>query len=269
MKLSKIVVASLALVGATPVMAEDVESIINNIELRLEGDTSRIDMTMVLEDKRGNKRRRTLRSFSKLMEGKESMSIYFLSPGDVKGSAFLSLNYEDESASDDAWLYLPALNKVRRVSQTNQSDSFMGSDFSYSDITGVEIRDWTYEIVNESAMVDGRNCWVLESVPKPENRKRLLLETGYTKRRIWVDKEKYFVLRGQYHLEKGNKVKLMQVDGVKQIDGIWTASQISMATTKNKKILSRSSILFKEVEYNLAVPDSIFSTSALSDEPVL
>jgi len=161
------------------------------------------------------------------------------------------------------------LNRTRRVSQSNESDSFMGSDFSYSDITGVDINDWDYEIVKETDEVDGHDCWVIDSTPKAENRKRLLAETGYEKRRIWVRKDNYYVVRGQYFLAKGKKMKLMQARDLHQIDGIWTAKSISMVTVKKKNILHKSLIEFSDVIYNSEVPDTLFSTSALTAEPSL
>src|SRR5581483_492376 len=51
-----------------------------------------------------------------------------LEPFDVKGVGFLSYRYLDPAHHDDAWLYLPALRRVRRLSTAQRSDALFGQD---------------------------------------------------------------------------------------------------------------------------------------------
>ena len=85
----------------------------------------------------------------------------FKSPGDVKGTSYMSYNWESTSKEDDSWLYLPALQKVNRIASADRSGSFMGSDFTYSDIDGFELEDFNYKLVKDSDVVDGKDCWVM------------------------------------------------------------------------------------------------------------
>lgn len=249
----------LALTSAvSPVLAQDVNAIVNSIDARPTGKTSTANMTLTLFDKRGNKRVRELKALSKDQGNHDAMSLTFEAPLEVAGSAFLSLNYTGGKASD-AWLFLPSLNKTRRVAQSNQSDSFMGSDFSYSDIIGTDTNDWTYTLEGSEA-VDGKDCFVLTAKPKSNS---VVSETGYTSRRIWVRKDSYYVVRGQFTTKSG-QVKLMSAKGLRTVSGIWTPKSITMATTKGGKIQTHSTISFGNVKYNVALSDAKFKPDALS-----
>lgn len=240
-----------------------VEEIVKKIDQRSTGDTSQADLKMVLEDKRGNSRVREMRSLSKKVADKESMIMFFKSPTDVRGTAYLSVDYKDSNVEDDTWLYLSAMHRNKRVANSNKSDAFMGSDFSYSDVTGTSVWDWNYQIVKDSELVDNADCWVLESTPKDEKRQKILDETGYNKRRVWVRKDNFYIVRAELSVAKDNKVKFMKVDGLHQVNNIWTASKIQMVTTKNNEMEHRSSISFSDVKYNLALDDKTFTTARM------
>ncbi len=253
---------ALALGGlAAPAHAQDAAAIVAAIENRSEGKTAVTAMTMTLEDKQGNRRKRELQSYRKDYGDRMAMTLYFKVPDEVAGSAFLSVNYSGGKESD-AWLFLPSVNKTRRVAQSSQADSFMGSDFSYSDIIGSDVNDWDYAIESQSDPVDGADCWVVISSPKAGAKSRVLAETGYTARRIWVRKDSYFIVRGEFTLKSG-AVKLMSAQSLRKISGIWTAGSIKMVTTKGGKVITRSTITFSDVAYNNSLSDGLFTPDAL------
>ena len=68
--------------------------------------------------------------------------MFFLSPADVKDTGFLTYDYDEEGRDDDQWLYLPALKKTKRIASGDKSGSFMGSDFTYADMTDRLIPYW-------------------------------------------------------------------------------------------------------------------------------
>lgn len=259
MKLNKLVVASIIALSANAAFSMNVDEIVHNVDVRDTGKTSTANMSMSIQDRGGNVRNRTLVSYKKDYGSQDSMLIQFLAPSDVKGSSFLSVD-KKKSSDDDAWIFLPSLNNVKRVSQTNRSDSFMGSDFSYSDITGTEVYDWNYKLVSESDPVDGKDCWVLESTPKTSSAQS---ETGYAKRQIWVRKDNFYVVRGLFFPAKGGEVKKMSAQNLRQINGVWTPASITMATTKGDRVVSKSVIQFSNVVYNKALADDLFSQNSL------
>src|SRR5262245_30239495 len=103
---------------------------------------SRGDVTMTLINESGTKRVRQTTSLTKLLPNgvDQRRMVRFLSPADVKGTATLMIEHSD--GDDDIWIYLPALHKVRRLVANNKKDSFVGTDFSYSDIIGHRVDDW-------------------------------------------------------------------------------------------------------------------------------
>ena len=98
------------------------------------------------------------------------MMIFFLSPADVKNTAFLSYDYDSADRDDDQWLYLPALKKHKRIAGGDKSGSFMGSDFSYSDISKPALDRYTYTRMGESE-VDGVPVWQVEAIPNKKEKK--------------------------------------------------------------------------------------------------
>ena len=138
--------------------------IMTKVDARYTGDSAISDWRMILIDKKDRKRVREIEIFSKEYKDVDK-SISFLKSGDVKGTSYMSYNW-NQLQEDDSWLYLPALQKVNRIASTDRSGSFMGSDFTYSDIDGFELEDFNYKLVKENDVVDGKDCWVIESTPK-------------------------------------------------------------------------------------------------------
>ncbi|MCF7808572.1 MAG: outer membrane lipoprotein-sorting protein [Candidatus Marinimicrobia bacterium] len=118
-------------------------------------------MTMTLTNKQGKTRESTISSIA--ADDNRKQIIWFLSPPDDKGVAFLKIEHADKD--DEMRLWLPAFKKVRRISSKKKADSFMGSDLSYEDMTSRELEEYTYELKGEK-IVDGVDCYILESTPK-------------------------------------------------------------------------------------------------------
>jgi hypothetical protein len=128
---------------------------------------SKGDVTMTLISEGGAKRVRSTSSISKRLPNgvDQERLIRFLEPADVKGTATLMIEHSD--GDDDIWIYLPALHKVRRLVASNKKDSFVGTDFSYGDIIGHRVDDWTYTYIG-SEDVDGAKC----TSSRPPRRRR-------------------------------------------------------------------------------------------------
>jgi len=237
--------------------------IMQKVEDRDDGETSASEMTMVLIDKRNNQRVRKIRGFRKNFGKDEKTISFFLSPADVKNTSFLSYDWDDENKEDDNWLYLPALRKVKRISSGNKKDSFMGSDFSYADMNGMEISEWEYSFLKPSDMVDGFDCWVIEGVPKREKQEKVINETGYLKTVNWVRKDIFLVVRSMLYVNKGRKIKYFVASDIENIQGIWTAKKMTMKTTRQKETEHMTMLIFENIVYNSGVEDSLFTTQRM------
>lgn len=255
------------LAAATPSSAINGREIMELERARDDGDNSVQDMQMILIDKNGNQRKREIRSYGKEM-GEDDWSImFFLSPADVRETGFLTYDYDAEEQDDDQWLYLPALKKVKRIASSDKSGSFMGSDFSYADMTERKLNKYEYKLLQEAEVPVVANgvemkakVWVVESVPVD---KEEIKETGYTKSVVFIDQETHVVLRSKAWVKKGNRNKYLEVKKLDQIDGVWVATEMHMTTKKGKTTLHKTILLSENVRFGEDKGEDHFTTRQL------
>jgi len=241
--------------AATPTGRE----IMDLVDARDDGDLATQDMKMVLIDKNGSQRKRTIRSLRKDV-GEDSYSImFFLDPADVKDTGFLTYDYDEDERDDDQWLYLPALKKTKRIASGDKSGSFMGSDFSYADMTDRPLDYYDYTLIKETE-IDGVPVWIVEAVPNSE---REIDETGYTKQVFFVRQDNYVVIRAKSWLKKGGRNKYLDVRKLEEIDGIWTPTEMTMTTKKGKKTLHKTVLITDNVRYGQDIDDDDFTVRKL------
>lgn len=238
-----------------PLPAVTADEIAKQVDERDQGDKSISTMEMILIDKHGNRRVRKMKNFS-MDKGDDTQSvIFFLSPADVRNTAFLTYDYRDSNKDDDQWLYLPALKKTKRIATSDKSSSFMGSDFTYSDMTSRDINNYTYRIAKESD-VRGHKVWIMESVPKTQ---KTIDETGYKKSYMFIRKDNFVIVRALHILKDKGKKKYLDVKKLEKIDGIWVATEIEMKTTHNKVTQHRTILKLHDVKFNQDLDDSFFT----------
>ena len=210
-------------------------------------------MKMELVNKRGSKRVRTMLSYSKDY-GKDKKSImFFQQPADVKGTGFLTWDYNDESKSDDRWLYLPAMKKNRRISGTSaKKEYFMGSDFTYDDMGNRDIDADDHTLLREE-MLDGKPCWVIESTAKTN-------DGMYSKTIGWIAKDNYMALKAEYFDMQGGILKVLEVNEIKKIDGFWAATEMIMT---NHQHSHKTIIRLESMAFNMAIDDKVFTVNSL------
>lgn len=160
----------------------------------------RSDMVMILRNRQGQESVRELKVSSLEVEddGDKSLTV-FESPRDVRGTALLTYSHKVES--DDQWLFLPALKRVKRIASRNKSGPFMGSEFAFEDLSSQEVEKYTYAYLRDEAF-DGEDCFVVERYPVDKN-------SGYTKQVAWVDKSEYRVRKVDYYDRKGTLLKTL------------------------------------------------------------
>jgi hypothetical protein len=229
------------------------------VDKRDDGDMSIQDMQMILIDKGGGQRRRKIHSL-RMDEGEDTRSImFFVEPADVKDTGFLTYDFDDTDRDDDQWLYLPALKKTKRIASGDKSGSFMGSDFSYADMTDRNLDNYDYKLLKEMEL-DGVGVWVVEAVP---NTKKEIDETGYTRQIVFVRKDNHVAVRSKSWLKKGGRNKYFDVKKLELIDGIWTPTEMHMTTKKGKKTLHKTILSSENVKYNQHMDEDTFSVRQL------
>jgi len=247
-----------SMAGAQPEEKPSGRQIMQWVDDRDDGDNGISDIKMILIDKRGNERLRNLRSYGK-DKGEDTLSLmFFLSPADVKDTGFLTYDYDDPDRDDDQWLYLPALKKTKRIASSDKSGSFMGSDFSYADMSSRPLARYEYTLMKELE-IDGVPVWQIEAIPNEKE----MDETGYTKSILFVRKDNFVVVRAVNWVKKGKRLKYMQVKRLEQIDGIWVPTELTMVTKKGKKMLHRTRIEMHDVKFNQDLSEEMFSIRRL------
>ncbi len=235
------------------------QEIAQQVHDRDDGDNSISQMKMTMIDKSGKKRIRDLKTFTK-DKGEDKLKLmFFLTPADVKDTSFLTYDYEDSNKDDDQWLYLPELQKVKRIASSDKSSSFMGSDFTYSDMTSKNVQDYTYKIMKEKK-VAGHMTWQMLVTPKSE---KTIDETGYTKSIVFVRQDNFVIVQSLNYIKAGKKLKYMTVKGLEKIDGIWSTTEMQMITKKGKKTLHKTVFKFSNIQYNQDLEESLFTTRTL------
>ena len=136
--------------------------IMKKVDERPDGETRYAQMELTLVKKNGSKRERKMESWA-MDIGKDTKKImYFTYPGDVKGTGFLTWDYDQIGKEDDKWLYLPAMKKTRRISgSSSKTDYFMGTDFTYDDMGDRNIDEDRHKLLRTETR-DGKKCWVVE-----------------------------------------------------------------------------------------------------------
>lgn len=242
-------------------LADDAKAraIMVKVDARDDGDNSISQMEMILIDKRNNRRVRKIKIFTKYFGVDRYRLMFFLQPADVKDTGFLTYDYDDPEKDDDQWLYLPALQKTKRIAASDKSASFMGSDFNYSDMTKKDPEDYDYKLSKDSE-VRGEPVWVIEAVPRT---KEIIDETGYKKSWLLVRKDNYMVVRAVHMTRDGGKHKYLDVVRLKKIDGIWTGLETIMTTKKGKKTTHKTVLKLSNVRYNQKLDDNVFTVRRL------
>lgn len=248
------------------VAGEDPGKILEKATTARELDVSFSKMSLTIDNGKGQKRNRKIEVRTKMFaEGGKTVEkkLYiFTDPPDVKGTGVLAFDYADKE--DDMWVYLPALRKTRRIVSSSKSKAFMGSEFSYADMSSPKIGDYNLKIT-KSEKIDGDDCWVIEATPKS---KKIGDEEGYSKKVIWISKKSYMIRKSVFYDVKGDLLKELTTKGVVLVDKKNKRFRLKEMVMENKQNGRKSS-------FNLTAPvsmeakdvnDSHFTTSYLEKQ---
>ncbi len=232
--------------------AQDSTEIMHKVYNRPDGDDFQGTMRMTLINHRGSRRVREMAVYSKDYLDDTRALTFFQAPADVRGTGFLQYEYDNSGKEDDRWLYLPALKKSKRISGSSDSDSFMGSDFTYDDWGGRELEDDTHTLLREE-LLDGHAVWVIESKPVND-------DDPYSRFITWVRKDTYVEIKAEYYDRSGELLKVLNVADVRQVDGYWTIFKMTM---KNVQDDHQTVIEQLDISYDQGLDDNLFRVSSL------
>jgi hypothetical protein len=215
--------------------------------------------TMTIIDSRGRERIRKIATVSKLYDNGETEKrlIRFLSPADVKGTGLLTYDYENKD--DDMWLFMPALRKTRRIVSTEKAKNFMGSEFTYADMTPPILDNFMYEILAEED-VSGNSCWKIQMIPVDDD---VADENGFSKRITFIAKQDYVIRKAIYYDLDGELHKELAVENVKEIDTKNHKYRPMRMVMVNEQNGRKSVLNVDEIQFSPDVKDEFFTTRYL------
>lgn len=225
-----------------------------------QGDDGKAHVTMTITDEQDRKRHRKftiLRRDEKkeddtaTQSGEQYYYVYFHRPADVNKTAFLV--WKHVGGDDDRWLYLPALDLVKRIAASDERTSFVGSHFFYEDVSGRGTEEDTHELVETTD-----NYYVLKNTPKKPD----LVEFAYYK--MWIHKNSFIPIKTEYYDPNGEMYREYNVLQVDTIEGFQT---VTRATMKDKEMGGETVMEYDRVAYDVGLPKDIFSERYLRNPP--
>ncbi|MDR3160259.1 MAG: outer membrane lipoprotein-sorting protein [Spirochaetaceae bacterium] len=234
------------------VYAQDAQSIVRSSRDRITADTVSSRSRMVITAKDGSTSERVLDQYSKEGPRGDRTIIVFQRPVSVANTRFLTM--ENPGGSDDRWIFLPSLGKIRRIAASEGSGSFMGTDFSYDDISSAS-RDAdldTHTLLREETL-SGHPCYVIESVPKDRSYQ-------YSKMVQWVDKGSSISYKLELYDRRGTLVKQVDILETKEVQGRETPTVTRMSTLSAG---TSTTIYMDIIKYDDPIPEGVFTVNYL------
>jgi len=186
--------------------------------------------------------------------GNQKYFIYFFQPADVKDMTFMVYKYP--AKDDDRWLFVPAINMVRRIAAQDKRSSFVGSDFTYEDVSGRDIEDDAHTLSKEEKL-GVYDCYVIKSAPKAA-------DVDYSYKLSWIDKMTFLPVKEEYYDRRNELYKIFSADEIKDIKGFPT---ITKRTMKNLQSAHTTVVAYIKTDYSIGLEDSLFSERYLRQPP--
>lgn len=261
---AQVAVLVLALLAVVPFVFAQAsisgEEIVQQCNYKNPGDDQRSKLSITLKDRAGNERKSVYLRLWKDYKGADSiadkMVLFTEYPADAVGTGFMRWAFTDEAEKNaDQWIYLPELRKTRRVSIRDPGDSFLGSDLTYADISGRALEQDEHRFVKLEEK-DGRQLYVVESLPKESNPLYSKRVSWFTKTANWDECVKVGVV---YYDKKGQTLKQQSLSWQK-VNGAWMWKRVEV-----RNVQTGTSSLFEvdNAEVNVGLDDEIFTERTL------
>lgn len=252
--LSILVVLLLFPLSATAVEVDEIVAQANHMAY-YQGQDGKARVQMSILDAQGRERSRefTILRFNPAGEndGPQKFYVYFHRPADVNKTAFLV--WKNIDSEDDRWLYLPALDLVKRIAASDERTSFVGSHFFYEDVSGRIPAEDSHELIEESA-----NYYVLQSTPKDSG----AVEFAYYKN--WIHKTSFLPVKTEFYDAAGKAYRSYEALKVENIGGYQTVTQARMT---DSRIGGHTDMVYSDVQYDLGLSEDLFTERYLRNPP--
>jgi outer membrane lipoprotein-sorting protein len=243
---------TLLLMCAYLLSAQDAVSIMNSAKNRVQTDTISSRSRMVITARDGSTTERVIDQYSKDGPNGARTVIVFQRPANVAGTRFLTM--DNISGDSDRWIYLPSLGRVRRIAASESGGSFMGTDFSYDDISSMD-RDLSLDahtLLREETL-NGNPCYVIQSIPRDSSYQ-------YSKTITWINKTSYLIYKSEMYNRRGELVKVMEMSNFSDVQGRLTPMQTKISTVTAG---TSTTIYMEIIKYDDPIPEGVFTAAYL------
>ena len=235
----------------------DVETIVNkaNVVAYYQGEDGKATVKMTITNKQGQERTREFNILRKDVKdgGDQKYFVYFQRPADVRKMVYMVEKHTEKDRDDDRWLYMPALDLVKRIAASDKRTSFVGSDFVYEDISGRSLDEDTHELIETTDKL-----FVVRNVPKDPDS----VEFSYYN--VSIDRKTYVPVKMEFYDKNGKLYKTIESAKIEEIQGFPT---VVKSVVSNLQTGSKTEMEFSKVQYNIGLDDSIFTERYLRRPP--
>lgn len=235
----------------------DVQSIVNKASSQAyyQGTDGKAKVEMVITDSQDRKRNRHFTILRKdiddLDNGDQKFYVLFRRPADVNKMAFMVWKHMDRD--DDRWLYLPALDLVKRIAASDERTSFVGSHFFYEDVSGRGPEEDSHELLEVTD-----SYFVIKSTPK----EKAGVEFAWYKN--WIHKSSFIPVKTEYYDDAGNIYRTYEALSVDTIQGYNTVTRSRMT---DHRLGGKTEMSYSRVSFDVSLPADIFSERYLRNPP--
>lgn len=188
--------------------------------------SSVVDLRMILRNAHGQTSERRMRSASLEVPGDGDRTLVtFAEPADVRGTAVLT--YSHPLQTDDQWLYLPSVRRVKRIASSSKAGPFMGSEFAFEDLASQEVERYTWDYVAEERL-DSLEAFVVDRDPVDPL-------SGYARQRVWYERQTYRPLRIDYYDRRNALLKTLTYEAYQRYGEYWRARRLQMVNHRTGK----------------------------------
>ncbi len=215
------------------------------------GNDGKASVNMTIDDGKGGTRERAF-TILRLNTGgdEQKFYVYFEEPADVRKMAYLVWK---KNGDDDRWLWLPALNLVKRIAPGDKRTSFVGSDFVYEDVSGRDLEDDLHELVKET-----EDRYILKNTPKdPQSVKFAYYE-------LEIDKKTFLPMKAEYYNKDQKIYRRVEATKIEEIDGHPTVLE---SVVQDLETGGKTVNIFSNVSYDIGLKENIFTERFLRRPP--
>ena len=236
---------------AFTLFAQEAEEIVRESRERIKADTVSTRSKIVICAKDGTTSERIIVQFSKDGPKGARSVIIFQQPANIANTRFLTM--KNPGGADDRWIFLPSLGKVRRIAASEGSGSFMGTDFSYDDISSVSRgADLDTHTVLRRENLNGESCYVIQSVPKDSSYQ-------YSKMIQWITEDSKITVKIDLYDKKNTLVKTAEMSAVREIQGRFPTTVTKMTT----HTAGTNTTFTMDIKYDDPIQEKVFTVEFL------